>query len=414
MEKFDIFISYRRANNGEEKAGLLKQRLENLGYNVFYDFESLQKGNYIDDIQEAVKSCTDFIMLMTDGYLDRCHDISDPVAMEIRTAIKENKNIIPINYSNEFDYSKWPNNLPEDIDLLKQNNSYIFQTGQFYEKSLQGLIEWLDSSISIQGKNILSFREYLKSTPGKNCVKDFEILQDFDADIDDVVDIYFTYAPQYELNSGSNYEETFKEWLLSWFNVLNDEEQLRDFEEAINFYYIVLRIYTEQYENQEWDEIPQSNFKMILQKIPFLSKALYRFAPEYYIPYLFDFRMQELIHKAELFGFDIPVDPKRSDYKFKCEYYIILCKCLYDYRIQHNLTPAELCALLYDYETPSLDVLECEDIPEPTNAWFIGGKSEEIEKAASYRVWQANSETCIGDILVHYETTPISAITSSL
>lgn len=412
MEKYDVFISYRRQNSGEDKADRLKEKLEKVGYTVFFDYESLNDGNYIEDIHNAVDSCTDFIMLMSEGYLDRCVEPNDPVAMEISTAVHANKHIIPLNYNNEFDYSKWPLGLPDEINSIKEINALEFYAGQYYENSFEKLIEWLDSELTPEAIEIREFREYLKTKEGRLSIKEFELLQHTETDLDEAVNIYYNYAPQYELNSDENDEQNFKQALESWWNFTEGINPPADLDAAVDLYYNLLHYICAQSDEQTWDEIPQSNFKGSLGQILFMSKALYRMAPEYYIPYLFDCRIQELYNKCILFNFGIPAEPKRSDYRYKCEYYMILCHSLYNFRKKYSLTLAELCVLLYNYKTLPADFSECEDLPKPTSAWFIGGQSVDLEKVAKYRIWQGNPETCQGDILVHYETTPVSAITS--
>ena len=91
-------------------------------------------------------------------------------------------------------------------------------------------------------------------------------------------------------------------------------------------------------------------------------------------------------------------------------YYWELCEVFYAFRTENNLSPNELCAFLYDYAPNFIDRIQTE-IPPPAQAWFIGGLIGEQEKNLDFRFWQANPETKKGDILIHYETAPISAIT---
>lgn len=50
-------------------------------------------------------------------------------------------------------------------------------------------------------------------------------------------------------------------------------------------------------------------------------------------------------------------------------------------------------------------------MPKPSQAWFIGGRLYQEDKSLESKFWQSSPETKKGDILVHYETSPISAIT---
>lgn len=73
-------------------------------------------------------------------------------------------------------------------------------------------------------------------------------------------------------------------------------------------------------------------------------------------------------------------------------YYWELCEVFYRFRIENQLSPAELCAFLYDY-APNFISKEKTDIPQPAQAWFIGGKTAPIESTLDFTFWQANPET---------------------
>ena len=45
MANYDVFISYRRSG-GEYTAKILRDRLEDMGYRVFFDVESLRSGYF--------------------------------------------------------------------------------------------------------------------------------------------------------------------------------------------------------------------------------------------------------------------------------------------------------------------------------------------------------------------------------
>ena len=83
----------------------------------------------------------------------------------------------------------------------------------------------------------------------------------------------------------------------------------------------------------------------------------------------------------------------------------------YYFRIGNNLTPNELSAFMYDYAPNLLHTEEKSEIPQPSQAWFIGGLIKGYGEQWTTGFWQSNQETKKGDILIHYETAPISAIT---
>lgn len=111
------------------------------------------------------------------------------------------------------------------------------------------------------------------------------------------------------------------------------------------------------------------------------------------------------------YSLELPKIPSRTDWKGRCMYYMEISKIVYQFRIDNELSPAELCALMFEYAQGHVDVQE-ESLPEPSQAWLIGGASGDGEKNANYRFWQANPDTKRGDILIHYEKYPIKAITA--
>lgn len=152
------------------------------------------------------------------------------------------------------------------------------------------------------------------------------------------------------------------------------------------------------------------DYASILNCIPELSLGLYYQFKEFFFPMLFMCRFFDLNKIADIFNIEVPPIPKKSDYKARCMYYRELCEVFYKFRMENNLLPAELCAFLYDY-VPNFISKEKTDIPKPAQAWFIGGKTDPKEAILDQTFWQANPNTKKGDILVHYETSPISAIT---
>jgi hypothetical protein len=191
------------------------------------------------------------------------------------------------------------------------------------------------------------------------------------------------------------------------YNV-SDFEPPSNFEEAVELYKSI--IYNGIYENGE-RIIDYGDYEMMLEINTSISYALYVFSQEYYFPNLFMYNFLTLNRIADNLEIELPAIPKKSDYKARCMYYMDLCKTFYDFRIENNLSPSELCAFLYDF-APSFVKREELPMPEPSQAWFIGGTLSEDKKHGKIDFWQANPETKKGDILVMYEISPVSAITS--
>lgn len=153
------------------------------------------------------------------------------------------------------------------------------------------------------------------------------------------------------------------------------------------------------------------DFNLMLEYIPFLSMELNYLPGEYFFPYLYIDRFYELKKLADYFEIELPPIPKKPDYKSRCMYYWELCKVFYQFRTEKDLTPDEFSAFMYDYVPNLLNTEEKSSIPQPSQAWFIGGLIQGYGEHWTTGFWQSNKETKKGDILVHYETSPISAIT---
>lgn len=138
MEKYDIFISYRR-DTGRDLARPIKLELERHGYNVFLDFDELKDGCFNQKIKDAIESAPIFIVILSSHALDRCVDEDDWVRQEIEYAILLQKHIVPINPDSEF--TGFPENLPKEIKEglgLHQYSEILF--GQLFEESVRKMV----------------------------------------------------------------------------------------------------------------------------------------------------------------------------------------------------------------------------------------------------------------------------------
>lgn len=138
MEKYDIFISYRR-DTGRDLARPIKLELERHGYNVFLDFDELKDGCFNQKIKDAIESAPIFIVILSSHALDRCVNEDDWVRQEIEYAILLQKHIVPINPDSEF--TGFPENLPKEIKEglgLHQYSEILF--GQLFEESVRKMV----------------------------------------------------------------------------------------------------------------------------------------------------------------------------------------------------------------------------------------------------------------------------------
>ena len=97
-----VFISYRHTNASWALA--IYQNLTHNAYDVFYDFNGIASGDFESVILENIKARAHFILLLTPSALERCDEPGDWLRREIETALKSQRNIIPLMLEG-FDHS---------------------------------------------------------------------------------------------------------------------------------------------------------------------------------------------------------------------------------------------------------------------------------------------------------------------
>lgn len=110
--KYDIFISYRRAG-GAQYARILQLMLAQRGYKVFLDYDELTDGIFSDHIKAAIKDAPVFMLVLSEGSLKRCVNEDDWVRQEIILATQHDKHFVPVNPDNKFDGI--PDGVPDEI-----------------------------------------------------------------------------------------------------------------------------------------------------------------------------------------------------------------------------------------------------------------------------------------------------------
>jgi hypothetical protein len=133
--KYDIFISYRR-EGGFEVAKHIYDLLKKDGYNVSFDMDTLQNGNFNTELLKRIDECNDFVLILNKGVFDRCFIIdknNDWLRIELSYALEKGKNIIPVMLEDFV----FPENLPADIADVAMKNSpkydkYYFDN--FYQR----------------------------------------------------------------------------------------------------------------------------------------------------------------------------------------------------------------------------------------------------------------------------------------
>jgi tetratricopeptide (TPR) repeat protein len=96
MKKIEktVFISYRRTNMPWALA--IYQSLAHRGYDVFFDFESINSGDFEQIILGNIRARAHFIVILTPSALERCENPDDWLRREIETALDNKRNIVPL------------------------------------------------------------------------------------------------------------------------------------------------------------------------------------------------------------------------------------------------------------------------------------------------------------------------------
>jgi tetratricopeptide (TPR) repeat protein len=89
-----VFISYRRTNFYTALA--VYQDLTAHGYDVFFDYQSIDSGNFSNIIIDNIRARAHFLVVLSPSALERCNQPGDWLRREIETAMDEKRNIIPL------------------------------------------------------------------------------------------------------------------------------------------------------------------------------------------------------------------------------------------------------------------------------------------------------------------------------
>lgn len=141
--EYDIFISYRR-NTGTAYSRTILQSLQPKGYRVFFDHENLHEGRFDEKIENAIRSCKDFLLILSKDSMNRCYEKDDWVAKEIHTALTAGCNIIPIIIN---DFEGFPSNFPAELKQVE----YI-QGVKYDDDYYQAFIQELEKRLSAEAE----------------------------------------------------------------------------------------------------------------------------------------------------------------------------------------------------------------------------------------------------------------------
>lgn len=119
-QSYDIFISYRR-EGGAQYARILQLMLTQRGYEVFLDYDELTDGVFGEHIKTAIKNSSVFMLVLSAHAMDRCVNEDDWVRQEIKLALDEGKQIVPVDPDKTF--NGIPDNSPDFINTVVNDYS---------------------------------------------------------------------------------------------------------------------------------------------------------------------------------------------------------------------------------------------------------------------------------------------------
>ena len=166
---YDVFISYKNDGEGLNFAAKIYSDLKKMGYNVYYNMEEQHSGSFPENLKNAVESCLDFILVITQSCLDQLirHEEVDWVRTEILLAYANNKNIIPLLMPG-VSMPKDKNDMPEDLRFLPDKNAVtVFEP--YNISPLDRTIKFMSAKPS----NSQQFKDTFQSNRSYNVNEDF-------------------------------------------------------------------------------------------------------------------------------------------------------------------------------------------------------------------------------------------------
>lgn len=137
---YDIFISYRR-EGGKNYARVIKPELEKRGFKVFLDFDELKDGKFDQRILDAIDDAPIFMLILSNGCLDRCVNDDDWVRQEILHADRSGKHIVPVEVDKSF--RQMPDLVPDDVkNVVGQHQFSQVDTETLLTASMDELVHY--------------------------------------------------------------------------------------------------------------------------------------------------------------------------------------------------------------------------------------------------------------------------------
>jgi serine/threonine protein kinase len=140
-QRYDVFISYRRRSPGEPVARLIKDRLERKEFRTFLDVTGLDGGKFPRRLLSTIARTPNFLVILSDGSLQRCRQPGDWLRREIAEALATNRNIVPVMVP-EFSMAQ-AEDLPSRLRPLSEYNALMYHHDLF-DAFVERLVTFLE------------------------------------------------------------------------------------------------------------------------------------------------------------------------------------------------------------------------------------------------------------------------------
>ena len=132
MEQKTVFISYRRSES-KHLARSIYMDLQHNGWDVFFDLNSIDSGDFDRIILNQIGARAHFILLISPNSLLRCANEGDWVLREIQEAVRLERNIVPI-VEEGTDFTREMSYLPADLRAIISKKNMLPLTNFYFEE----------------------------------------------------------------------------------------------------------------------------------------------------------------------------------------------------------------------------------------------------------------------------------------
>ena len=140
-----VFISYRRTNFYTALA--IYQHLKPHGYDVFFDYQSLDSGGFEQVIFENIQHRAHFLIILSPSSLERLKEPASIMRREVEMAINEKRNIIPLTMEGfDFGNSKSKEALHGKLSNLSSYNA-VGLVPEYFDACMEKLRRFLDVAL---------------------------------------------------------------------------------------------------------------------------------------------------------------------------------------------------------------------------------------------------------------------------